>query len=290
MRSLRLSRRRRPRPRHRGVSHHSLTAYGRVALRPGGRGGARRRTRGLAGPPAVARRGTGWSRWTTAGCSTRCAGCRAAVDDGPRAGRGAGRIPGGRRGRPARGAAALTAARGLCAGLAVAARCPAAGAPGPVPEPPRPLACGPGEPGPLLVTVRAGPVLVPAAPSSCRAGAPGLCPCTGVGPRCWRAAAVAGGRAGCCPAGGPCTFSPRGASAGLAPDSDRAAIARGARATGGPVPRRCGRHLPVTLRPFYAMTIFGAPAAPGTVNPCRARVSRTGRATDAAGARYCASG
>ena len=48
-------------PRHRGVSHHSLTAYGRVALAAGGPGGARR--------PAAGARGRGrrrrWRRWPT---------------------------------------------------------------------------------------------------------------------------------------------------------------------------------------------------------------------------------
>ena len=72
------------RERHLGVSHHSLTAYGRVALArgPGGRAGAARRVR-RAGrpsrpsrwPPARAGRRCRWTACTRR-CATRRCGCR----------------------------------------------------------------------------------------------------------------------------------------------------------------------------------------------------------------------
>ena len=93
--------------RHRGVSHHSLTAYGRVALaprgprgarRPGARRSARRRCRELARHRLV--------EVASPGCSRRCgtARCRcrrwaAASTEDPR-------LPGRRRRRPARRRAA----------------------------------------------------------------------------------------------------------------------------------------------------------------------------------------
>ena len=101
------------RQRHRGVSHHSLTAYGRVALAgadvvvPGARRRSRRPGRGpgtATGEPAPAgQRG-----------DRRAVGCPGgmpcpALHDGPRPGRGPGLLPGRRRGRtPRRGPPGLS--------------------------------------------------------------------------------------------------------------------------------------------------------------------------------------
>ena len=97
-----------PRPRHRGVSHHSLTAYGRVALAAGRPG---RCPAGLAPAlaAAVARR---WRRWrarhrivavATDGLDAALrASPGAAVHDGPRPRRRPRLLPGRRGGRPAR--------------------------------------------------------------------------------------------------------------------------------------------------------------------------------------------
>ena len=97
-----------PRPRHRGVSHHSLTAYGRVALAAGGPGRAR-------GPGAGARRSR--SRRALAPLAARHrivrvatdgldaalrAAAGAAVHDGPRPRRRPRLLPGRRGRRPAR--------------------------------------------------------------------------------------------------------------------------------------------------------------------------------------------
>ena len=87
-----------PRDRHRGVSHHSLTAYGRVALARAdvvvpelpGEFGARVAAQAA---PLGLRHGWCGYRWT--GCTRRCAHYpRAAVHDGPRARAGPGLLPG----------------------------------------------------------------------------------------------------------------------------------------------------------------------------------------------------
>ena len=99
-----------PRHRHRGVSHHSLTAFGRVALAgvtlvaPRGLsselGG--QVDEDLAGQPE--RNPVVWV--DTDGLDDAAAAVPgAAGDDGPRAGRGAALLPGGRRRRAVRGAA-----------------------------------------------------------------------------------------------------------------------------------------------------------------------------------------
>ena len=98
-----------PRPRHRGVSHHSLTAYGRVALAPAD----------LVVPDRW--RPTIWPRRWSARAGRRCAtapggagthrrsgrgaagAAGEAVHDGPRPGRRPRLLPGRRGGRPARG-------------------------------------------------------------------------------------------------------------------------------------------------------------------------------------------
>ena len=104
-----------PRERHRGVSHHSLTAYGRVRAGAGGRRrpGLRRADRRTRRRARRARRaGADAGRrswWTPTAAGTAPCTCRwtasmpalsvpgAAVDDGPQPGRGPGGVP--RRGR-----------------------------------------------------------------------------------------------------------------------------------------------------------------------------------------------
>ena len=94
-----------PRERHRGVSHHSLTAYGRVALAradvvvpelDGDFGKLDRGGRRGAGRAAPRRHGTGGR---PGGGAARGSG--AALDDGPRPRRGPGVLPGRSGGRPA---------------------------------------------------------------------------------------------------------------------------------------------------------------------------------------------
>ena len=97
-----------PRERHRGVSHHSLTAYGQVALAradvvlpdlPGEFGA---RLRAAAAPLAA---GTTWCRSASPGCMRCCGLPGAAVHHGPRSGAGSGLLPGRRGGGTARGGA-----------------------------------------------------------------------------------------------------------------------------------------------------------------------------------------
>ena len=99
-----------PRERHHGVSHHSLTSYGRVALAradvvvpglPGAFG-----ARVAAQAAALAGRHTLVSV-STDGLAEALRGCPVPpVHHGPRPGRGPGVLPGGGGGRPARGHAA----------------------------------------------------------------------------------------------------------------------------------------------------------------------------------------
>ena len=95
-----------PRERHRGVSHHSLTAYGRVALAradvvvPGAGRGVRRPGGGRSRPAERAARDRHRARRRPRGGAAGVPG--AAVHDGPRAGRGPRVLPRRGGGRPAR--------------------------------------------------------------------------------------------------------------------------------------------------------------------------------------------
>ena len=110
-----------PRERHRGVSHHSLTAYGRVALARAdvvvpelagefGKLGRGEAAAGLAGRHDVVTVPVDGLEEALRACPG------AAVDDGPRPGRGPRVLPGRRGGRPARRppAAALGPGDGRC--------------------------------------------------------------------------------------------------------------------------------------------------------------------------------
>ncbi len=107
-----------PRPRHRGVSHHSLTAYGRVALAPADvvvplvGGDEEARIRQDAAPLAPPHRLVEVSVDGLERVAESAA--RAAVDHGPRARRGARLLPGCRGRRTARGRPAqLTSSRSI---------------------------------------------------------------------------------------------------------------------------------------------------------------------------------
>ena len=104
-----------PRERHRGISHHSLTSYGRVALaradvvraRPAGEFGAR-----VAARPRRWRAGTTWSRVSVDGLAEVLRACPVRLSSmGRGPGRGPGLLPGRGRGRAARPAAALAGGR-----------------------------------------------------------------------------------------------------------------------------------------------------------------------------------